>query len=94
MSLDALREYGKDCENYIKQYFSSNAEVVEEIYGIKVPKNICNLKGQEFLDYIQSIQNQIYNAVSEMEVKTPLYYQINQFLFCNGVSIEINTMIS
>lgn len=87
-----IEEYAEEYAKEIKEYLTKFPDSAQELYGIKVPKNLNIMNDEEFLKYILSIQMSVYKAVKEMQFATPFYYQINQYLFACRETIQIGVV--
>ena len=78
-----------DAAKLIKEYLLACPEDALEIYCIEVPDNLMEMKKSEFLKFVLSIQNLVYDAVRRLNMETPLYHNVNQFLFASHKPITI-----
>lgn len=82
-------DFTSEAAKLIKEYLLACPEDALKIYKIQVPKNLAKMQKPEFLEFVLKIQNLVYDGVRELGMTTPLYYNVNQFLFASKKTITI-----
>ena len=85
----SFKDFSKEMELLIKEYLLTCPEDSLTFYCIKVPENLEELTGEEFMEFVLKIQPKVYKASKKIGMTTPLYVNMNKYLFANHKPIKV-----